>query len=126
MEIKLDGKYESSLYGTSSQVLTVTRRNKNYPVLVEFTTGTFRMYTLDGLGTARDRLTEVGEFKEGDKVMTTNDYDYNWRPRYFSHKEGDAYHCFWEGRTEWSAGEGGTTKWKYCRKPTPEELGEVK
>ena len=124
MEVRLDGKYESNLYGPVKQVLTVTRNNKFFPVVVEYRNRDIRVYMLKGRGVAGDQLIEVCEFKRGDKVMVINNY--NWMPRYFSHLEGGMYHCFWNGGTEWSSKGIGTCAWHQCRKPTLEELGEGK
>ena len=124
MEIKLDGKYASDIYGTSSQVLTVTRNSPDYPVLVEFTSGNIRMYSRNGLGAAcGDQLTEIPEFKKDDMVMVRDSCKDQWERRRFSHTEEGQYLCLSDSCSEWSSS-GRMTTWKYCRKPTPDELGE--
>lgn len=71
MEIKLDTKYESDIYGPIRRVLSVDRNNQVYPVVVEFQDGSVEFYTSQGVGCLKDQLIEVCEFKKGDPVMVS-------------------------------------------------------
>lgn len=65
------------------------------------------------------------DFKKDDKVMVRNGDCEGWTHRHFSHT--DEYgkpHTFINGRTSFSNKGNPTVEWKFCRKPTKEELGE--
>lgn len=63
------------------------------------------------------------DFKKGDKVMVRDYEDFTWNKRYFAYEKAGKVYCFENGRDSW-ASDNQVTPWKYCRKPTQEELGE--
>lgn len=67
---------------------------------------------------------EVCQFKMDDPVMVSmhDGGEGQWVPRYFKEYKNGRFVCWKRGSTSWSA-RGEEAEWKYCRKPTEEELG---
>lgn len=57
------------------------------------------------------------EIKKGDMVIVGYSTNFSGNKRYFSHYEedDDSYHCYSDGRTEWSSN-GETSRWYNCKK----------
>ena len=56
-------------------------------------------------------------FKKGDKVLVSDYTPDCSNRRYFSHVSKDGlYHCYIEGRSDWTSEDGYTNPWKYCKK----------
>lgn len=134
IKISMDKKYKTR-EGRPVKILCIDRNHRYYPViaLTIDKTGTILCCTEEGkfqlLGEEKscNDLVEVSpyeDFKIDDPVMVT-DYKDLWYPRYFAgvSKDGKPM-AFIDGATSWSAGDDNTVFWNYCRRPTPEELGE--
>jgi hypothetical protein len=66
------------------------------------------------------------DFKIDEPVMVRDDLFGKWKPRHFARVINGKPATWLSGCTSWSIGDGDTTRWNECRRPTPEELGEVK
>jgi hypothetical protein len=55
------------------------------------------------------------EFKKGDKVLVRSINGKGWQRRHFVRIENGMFHCYIDGKDEWSS-EGLTNGWKYCKK----------
>lgn len=114
--------------GHSTRILCVDAEG-NYPVvaLIKTSSGEQPMsFTEDGKAELYDTnpfLIEVNPFEDykvDEPVMVRANESTSWRKRHFAiYHNGDAY-CWEEGCTSWTTS--GTVNWKYCRKPTKEEL----
>ncbi len=61
------------------------------------------------------------DFKRDDPVMVRNDPNGKWMPRYFNDVVDGVARCFELGSTSWS-NDMYSTAWKFCRRPTKEEM----
>jgi len=105
----------------------------NYPVAIEIENGEVLKFTEDGYfsvskGNSVWDLIEVSpyaDFKTDDRVMVSDDRA-KWSKRYFYKEIDGAAWCFDNGVTSWTWTHQyyGASKWKYCRRPTEEELKE--
>lgn len=72
-------------------------------------------------------LVEIGpydDFKIDEKVMVSHG-GIAWFKRHFAGVDEDGQPtAFDNGSTRWSKPDYDPTRWNYCRRPTPEELGE--
>ncbi len=129
-KITLDKKYRTRC-GYPVRVLCVDMKS-DWPVvcIIKYPDGTentnsVTIYGKDWDGEESDfDLIEVSpweDFKKDDKVMVKGFEGGLWSKRHFAYeKDGRAY-VYQEGMTSWSSDDEAIT-WKYCRKPTEEEL----
>ena len=69
-------------------------------------------------------LSPYDDFKVDDKVMVSRDGEV-WFKRYFAGVDKDGKPtAFCDGATSWVKTKASPIRWKYCRRPTPEELME--
>lgn len=130
--ISMDKKYRCR-DGVPATVLAVGLNAHGSVVAVRHTTNSGDLaltFTSDGRWGNYDHqcdLIEIGpydDFKVDDPVMTSSDGKV-WFKRYFAgvDKNGKPT-AFDNGSTSWSAPISHLWRWNYCRRPTPEELGE--
>jgi len=118
--------------GQRVRVICTDRKHDDYPLvtLVEDEgEEAIVTYTADGFYCASKvdhpmNLNEVGEwsdFKIDEPVMVRDDLDLGWMRRYFAGVSKDGFPMTYPGgRTSWTIAD--KIIWKYCRRPTKEEL----
>jgi len=102
-----------------------------YPVAIEFENGEILRYTEDGYWRVDNlnnsynliEVTPYDDFKTDDKVMVSMSGT-DWYKRHFDKEVYGMACCFNEGRTSWT--QGGSCLWSFCRRPTEEELKEIR
>lgn len=129
--ISLDKKYKTRC-GYPVRILCVDRNDPEYPVVAlvngkdreDLTIFSSKGMFVDESIKHNFDLIEVSpyeDFKKDDKVMVSHNGT-GWVKRYFSHEENGVPYTFPDGMTSWSGYS--TVDWKFCRKPTQEELGK--
>ena len=129
--VEMDKKY-SCRDGVPATVLAVGLNAHGSVVAVRHTTNSdvVIMLSSDGRWGNYDHqcdlieLSPYDDFKVDDKVMVSRDGEV-WFKSYFAgvDKSGNPT-VFDGGSTSWSKTDYDPTSWKYCRRPTAEELGE--
>ena len=131
--ITMDKKYRCR-DGVPVTVLAVGLNALGSVVAVRHTTNSgdvIIMLEADGRWTGTDdnpidliEISPYDDYKVDDPVMVSHDGEL-WFRRHFAgvDKDGNPT-AFDRGATSWSKPEYAPTRWEYCRRPTPEELGE--
>ena len=108
---------------THGRGVVIEINNKHcYPIKVQFESGIFETYTLDGQIVTDQPFdlfqtepifkpnTPITTFKKGDLVWVASDGG-EWRVRYYSHFDGIDHQCFYNQRKD-----GCTSAWTHIRK----------
>lgn len=138
LKIEMGRKYKTTS-GLDVRILTIDRLHKSYSVIAEVFLSynicpDLLIYTPCGKINSNGRpssfdLVEVSpyeDFKDGDAVIVSDYSNFAYsKHRYFQRvsSNGEIAICYDNGSTKWSSESTcNTTQWKYCRKPTAEEL----
>jgi hypothetical protein len=121
-KITMDGKYKTKT-GKPVRILCVDRKHSTYPVvaLVSEDSGVeaTKAYTAEGFyyGDKTEHDSNLVPVKEEvftrDQLVEVSDSGVSWTKAHFSHKTGEAFHVFADGRT--SHTNKGSLPWNYCR-----------
>lgn len=105
--------------GEKATLLTVSRPHQ-FPVLTMDCNGTLFCHEDDGHGAYGNTTSDLfvrgkyEDFKKDDKVFVRDGDKAAWKPRYFSHANGESAYCFNDGGTSFTQTE--TTRWSLCIK----------